>query len=131
MEELDYFLLPSSAWNMLITWYGLTDDSRAIARKVAEHGIYRKHIKVEIYLLEFKLAIHPNVKNVKPHTFSRVNTVGDLEAVLRKEFEVEEDAECRVWHGFMTHSYELLPNHSQTLCDAGLYSGQVMILRTI
>ena len=87
--------------------------------------MYMKHCKVEVYLLEFKLCVHPNFNNVKPHSFSRGDTVGDLEAVLRKEFEVEEAVECRVWHRFMTHTYELLASHPQTLQDAGLYNGQV------
>lgn len=125
MEELDYFLLPESAWNRLISWYGLTFNSRVIARKVVEHGMYMKHCKVEVYLLEFKLVIHPNFNIVKPHNFSRGDTVGYMEAVLKKEFNVEKDTECRVWHRFMTHTYELLSNRSQTLQDAGLYNGQV------
>ena len=125
MEELDYSLLPETAWNKLTSWYGLLEQSAVIARKVAEHGIYMKHLKVEVYLLEFKLVIHPNFNNVKPHSFSQADTVGDLEAVLKEEFKVEKDAKCRVWHRFMTHTYELLANHSQTLRDAGLYNGQV------
>jgi hypothetical protein len=89
---------------------------------------YTKHLKVEVYLLEFKLAIHPNINNVKCYSFSRLDTIANLEAVVRREFEVEEDAACRVWHRFMTHTYELLSNHSQTLQDAGFYNGQVKIL---
>jgi ubiquitin carboxyl-terminal hydrolase 4/11/15 len=101
-----------------------------IARKVAVHGIYMKHLKIEVYLMEFKLTIHPNIDNFKCHSFSRADTVEYLEAVLRKEFEVEEDAECRVWYRFMTHTYELLSNRSQTLQDAGLYNGQVLYYRS-
>ena len=125
MEELDYFLLPESAWNMLTSWYGLTSNSRVIARKVEEYGMLLKHMKVEVYLLVFKLTVHPNINDFKPCSFSRGDTVADLEAVLRKEFEVEKNAECRVWHRFMTHTYELLSNSSQTLKDACLYNGQV------
>ena len=125
MEERDYFLLPQSTWTMFTSWYGLTCNSRVIARNVVEYGIYMKRMRVEVYLLEFKIAIYPNVNNVKLHGFSRDDTVGDVEAVLRKEFEVEKDAECRVWHRFLSHTYELLSNSSQTLQDAGLYNGQV------
>ena len=128
MEELDYFLLPESAWNMLTSWYGLTHNSRTIARKVYEHGMYLKHMKVEIYLFEFKLTIHPNLSSFKLHWFSRTDTVGDLEAVTKEELKVEKDAECRVWHRFMTNTYELLSNRSQTLQDAGLYNGQVRVV---
>ena len=108
MEELDYFLLPESAWSMLISCYGLTSNSRAIARKVVEHGMYMKHCKVEVYLLEFKLAIYLNINDAKLHSFSQADTVGDLElsSILRKGFEVEKDAECRVWHRFMTDTYD-------------------------
>jgi ubiquitin carboxyl-terminal hydrolase 4/11/15 len=125
MEEFDYFLLPETAWNKLTSWYGLLEQSTVIARKVVEFGMYMKHLKVELYLLEFKLTIHPNIDNVKCYSFSREDNIENLEAVLRKEFEVEEDAECRVWYRFMTHTYELLSNRSQTLQDAGLYNGQV------
>ena len=128
MEELDYFLLPESAWVKLTSWYGLSQDSRPLARKVVEHGMYMKHCKVEVYLLEFKLSLHPISNTTKTRSFSRADTVGDLEAALKEEFEVDSNCECRVWHRFMTHTYELLSNSSQTLQDAGLYNGQVSYL---
>ena len=131
MEELDYFLLPESAWNKLTSWYGLLEQSMVIARNVAEHGMYMKYRKIEVYLLEFRLTIHPNIANYKLHSFSRVDTVENLKTALKQEFEVEEDAECRVWHIFMTHTYELLSNRSQTLQDAGLYNGQVVKLESL
>ena len=125
MEELDYFLLSEPAWSKLTSWYGFSQDSRPLARKVVEHGMYMKHCKVEVYLLEFKLSLHPNLNVSKSRSFSRADTVADLESALKEEFEVSGDAECRVWHRFMTHTYELLSNGSQSLQDAGLYNGQV------
>ena len=125
MEELDYFILPEAAWNMLTCWYGLSQNSRAIARKVVEHGMYMKHNKVEVYLLEFKLTLYPNMNVTKVRSFSRADTVGDLEAALKEEFHVDKNAECHVRHRFMTHTYKLLLNSSQSLLDAGLYNGQV------
>ena len=91
-------------------------------------AIYMKHLKVKVYLLEFKLTINPDIDNFKHHSFSRGDTVGYLEAVLKQEFEVEENADCCVRHNIfnMPHVYyELLPNYSQTLLDAHLYNGQV------
>ena len=32
MDELDYYLLPKSAWNKLASWYGLSPESKAISR---------------------------------------------------------------------------------------------------
>ena len=32
MEDLDYALLPEPAWNLLLSWYGLSVGSRPIIR---------------------------------------------------------------------------------------------------
>ena len=122
MEELDYYLLPETAWNKVIMWYGLSQNSRPLARKVVEFGKYMKHCVVEIYQFEFKLSIHPNINDAKIRSFSRADTVGDLEAALKEEFGVNKSAECRVWQCFMPHTYKLLSNKSQTLNNADLYN---------
>ncbi len=44
--------------------------------KVVEHGLYMKHCKVEVYLLEFKLSLHSNQNEVVCKQFSRADTVG-------------------------------------------------------
>ncbi len=49
----------------------------------------------------------------------------DLESAIREEFGVPPAKECRVWHRYMTHTYELLSKADQGLQDAGLYNGQV------
>ena len=102
-----------------------------------------KHCKVEVYLLEFKLSLHSQPNEVKTKQFSRASSVGrsegtctwhkltstvcvaELEQELKETFSVDKDSECRVWHRYMTNTYELLNNSSQTLQDAGLYNGQV------
>ena len=111
---------------MLTSWYGLSSNSSPIARNVVEHGMYMKHCKLEVYLLELKLTLHPNLNVTKTRSFSRADTVGDFEAALREEFQVGRDHECRVWYRFMTTTYELLSNSSQTLQDAGLYNELVL-----
>ena len=49
-------------------------------RKVVEHGLshglYMKHCKVEVYLLEFKLCLHPKLNEPVNMTFSRAETIG-------------------------------------------------------
>ncbi len=42
-----------------------------------EYGLYMKHCKVEVYLLEFKICIHPNLNDIKKREFSRADTVGE------------------------------------------------------
>ena len=118
-----------------------------------EHGLYMKHCKVEVYLLEFKLSLHPKSNEPVNKSFSRADTIGtlyslygampflsllmspsplhsfpaDLEAKLRSVFDVEKDVHCRVWHRYMTSTYELLSDPNQSLQDAGLYNGQVRV----
>ena len=51
---------------------------------------------------------------------------GDLEAVMRRLYAIPDDTPCRVWHRYMSHTYELLSDLFQTLQDAGLYNMQVI-----
>ena len=50
----------------------------------------------------------------------------DLEATLREVYAIPADTPCQVWHQYMSHTYALLSNPSQTLQDAGLYNMQVV-----
>ena len=77
MEDLDYSLLPEEVWKKFVSWYGIEESSRPIPRRVVEHGLYVKHCKVEVYLVEFKLALHPDVDTTKAKKFSRADTVGE------------------------------------------------------
>ena len=52
-------------------------------------------------------------------------STAELEKELRHTFSVEEKTVCRVWHRYMSHTYELLSDSNQTLQDAGLYNMQV------
>ena len=52
-------------------------------------------------------------------------STAELEKELRLTFSVEEKTVCRVWHRYMSHTYELLSDSNQTLQDAGLYNMQV------
>ena len=78
MEELDYSLVPETAWHHLVSWYGVSDGSRPIARRVLEYGLYMKPCKVEVYLLNFKLTLHPKLSETTTEPFSRADTVGML-----------------------------------------------------
>ena len=78
MEDLDYSLVPEEGWRKFVSWYGIEESSRPIPRRVVEHGLYVKHCKVEVYLVEFKLALHPEVDSVITKKFSRADTVGEL-----------------------------------------------------
>ena len=78
MEGVDYSLVPEEVWKKFVLWYGIEESSHPIPRFVVEHGLYVKHCKVEVYLLEFKLALHPDVDTYEVKKFSRADTVGEL-----------------------------------------------------
>ena len=47
-------------------------------RKVVECG-QLKRLKVEVYLMDFKFCIHPNLSDVSPAQLSRATTVGEID----------------------------------------------------
>jgi ubiquitin carboxyl-terminal hydrolase 4/11/15 len=79
MEYVDYSLIPKPAYDLLVSWYGLSRGSRHICRcVVAEFGIFVKCLIVEVYLCDLRLCIHPNINNIKLIPFSRADTVSEL-----------------------------------------------------
>ena len=78
MEDLDYSLVPEEVWKKFVSWYDIEEASQPIPRCVVEHGLYVKHCKVEVYLVEFKLALHPDVDSYVSKNFSRADTVGEF-----------------------------------------------------
>ncbi|NWX91968.1 UBP4 hydrolase, partial [Nothoprocta pentlandii] len=77
IDELDYVLVPTEAWNKLVTWYGCIDGQKPIVRKVVEYGLFVKHCKVEVYLLELKLCENNDPDNVVSCHFSKADTIGN------------------------------------------------------
>lgn len=47
---------------------------------------------------------------------------------MRKEFNISDEKEVRLWNRYMTNMYEPLKNKENTLQDAGLYQGQVIVI---
>lgn len=76
IDELDYVLFPVEAWEKLVNWYGVIEGQPAIARNVVEHGMFVKHCKVEVYLVELKLCHNSDMDNFHVRSFSRVDVVG-------------------------------------------------------
>lgn len=103
IDELDYVLVPTEAWNKLISWYSCLDGQRPIVRKVRqantferiffpfkirllnvslflqviEHGMFVKHCKVEVYLLELNLCENNNMDIAVTRYFSKADTIGE------------------------------------------------------
>ncbi|XP_040448194.1 ubiquitin carboxyl-terminal hydrolase 4 isoform X2 [Falco naumanni] len=128
VDELDYVLVPTEAWNKLVAWYGCIDGQQPIVRKVVEYGVFVKHYKVEVYLLELKLCESSNPDNVISCHFSKADTVATIEKEMRKLFNIPAEKETRLWNRYMSNMYEQLSKLDSTVQDAGLYQGQVVLI---
>uniref|UniRef100_A0A3B3ZMD5 Ubiquitin carboxyl-terminal hydrolase n=1 Tax=Periophthalmus magnuspinnatus TaxID=409849 RepID=A0A3B3ZMD5_9GOBI len=125
IDELDYVLVPTEAWNKLVSWYGCLEGQRPIVRKVVEHGMFVKHCKVEVYLLELNLCENDNMENVVTRHFSKADTI---EKEMRTLFNIPSEKETRLWNKYMSNTYEQLNKPDSTVQDAGLFQGQVLVI---
>ncbi|NXG38708.1 UBP4 hydrolase, partial [Dromaius novaehollandiae] len=128
IDELDYVLVPTEAWNKLVTWYGCIDGQEPIVRKVVEYGLFVKHCKVEVYLLELKLCENRDPDNVVSCHFSKADTIATIEKEMRKLFNIPTEKETRLWNRYMSNAYEQLSKLDSTVQDAGLYQGQIVLI---
>ncbi|XP_075040021.1 ubiquitin carboxyl-terminal hydrolase 4 isoform X2 [Mixophyes fleayi] len=128
IDELDYVLVPTEAWDKLMCWYGSVQDQQPIVRKVVEHGMFVKHCKVEVYLIELKLCENGDPDNVVPRHFSKADTIDSIEMEMRNIFNIAADKETRLWNRYMTNTYEQLTKPDNTVQDAGLYQGQILVI---
>uniref|UniRef100_A0A667YNR1 Ubiquitin carboxyl-terminal hydrolase 4 n=1 Tax=Myripristis murdjan TaxID=586833 RepID=A0A667YNR1_9TELE len=128
IDELDYVLVPTEAWNKLVSWYGCLEGQRPIVRKVVEHGMFVKHCKVEVYLLELNLCENDNMDNVVTRHFSKADTIDTIEKEMRSLFEIPSEKETRLWNKYMSNTYEQLNKPDSTVQDAGLFQGQVLVI---
>ncbi len=51
-----------------------------------------------------------------------------IEKELRKLFSISEEKEVRLWNKYMSNTYEHLNKPDNTVQDAGLYQGQVIVI---
>uniref|UniRef100_A0A673AKU5 Ubiquitin carboxyl-terminal hydrolase n=1 Tax=Sphaeramia orbicularis TaxID=375764 RepID=A0A673AKU5_9TELE len=128
IDELDYVLVPTEAWNKLVSWYGCLEGQRPIVRKVVEHGMFVKHCKVEVYLLELNLCENDNMDNVVTRHFSKADTIDTIEKEMRTLFDIPSEKETRLWNKYMSNTYEQLNKPDSTVQDAGLFQGQVLVI---
>nr|XP_023415999.1 ubiquitin carboxyl-terminal hydrolase 4 isoform X2 [Cavia porcellus] len=128
IDELDYVLVPAEAWNKLLNWYGCVEGQQPIVRKVIEHGLFVKQCKVEVYLLELKLCENSDPTNVFSCHFSKADTIATIEKKMRKLFNIPAERETRLWNKYTSNTYEQLSKLDNTIQDAGLYQGQVLII---
>jgi len=132
IDEMDYVLVPEEAWDMLVAEFGLQDNvegtSSAVKRKVVEHGMFVKQFKVEVYYIEFQLAENSNLEEQKKKKFSKSDTLEEIQTVMKELFGIPALEETRLWNKYTSNTYEQLARLDNTVQDAGLFSGQLIII---
>ncbi|XP_034296931.1 ubiquitin carboxyl-terminal hydrolase 4 [Pantherophis guttatus] len=128
IDELDYVLVSTEAWDKLANWYGCMEGQKPIVRKVVEYGLFVKHCKVEVYLLELKLCQNSDPTNLVDSYFSKADTIATIEKEMRKQFNISDGKEVRLWNKCTNNAYEQLSKLDSTIQDAGLYQGQVVLI---
>uniref|UniRef100_A0A8C2KXT7 Ubiquitin carboxyl-terminal hydrolase n=1 Tax=Cyprinus carpio TaxID=7962 RepID=A0A8C2KXT7_CYPCA len=128
IDELDYVLVPTEAWNKLVSWYGCLEGQKPIIRKVVEHGMFVKHCKVEVYLLELNLCENDNMDKIVTRHFSKADTIDTIGKEMRTLFDIPSEKEIRLWNKYMSNTYEQLNKLDSTVQDAGLFQGQVLVI---
>ena len=132
IDEMDYVLVPEEAWEGLEKQFGVEDNmegrSTAVKRKVVEHGMFVKQFKVEVYYIEFQLAENSNLEETKKKKFSKSDTLEFIQGVMREEFSIPAEADTRLWNKYTSNTYEQLARLDNTVQDAGLFSGQLIII---
>ena len=51
-----------------------------------------------------------------------------IEKEMRKLFNIGDEAEVRLWNKYMSNTYEQLSKPENTVQDAGLYQGQIIVI---
>lgn len=115
IEELDYILLPKEAWDKLISWYGLSEHQKPIARKVVEQGMFVKHCRVEVYLTELKLCKFSNMDCCVSRHFSKADTVVCIEKEMHKIFKIPDGKKTRLWNKYMSNTFKCLNNPGSSI----------------
>uniref|UniRef100_A0A669QJ07 Ubiquitin carboxyl-terminal hydrolase 4 n=1 Tax=Phasianus colchicus TaxID=9054 RepID=A0A669QJ07_PHACC len=128
IAQLDYVLVPSSAWQKLVSWYRCIEGQQPIVRKVMEFGLYAKHCEVEVYPLELKLCESSSPSNVISCCFSRRDSVATLVKEIRKLFKIPAEKDVRLWSSHFDGSYEQLSELGVTLEDANIYHGELVLI---
>ncbi|KAL6490639.1 hypothetical protein MHYP_G00009840 [Metynnis hypsauchen] len=129
IDELDYILLPTEGWYKLISWYGLAEGQKPIARKVIVCGMFVKHCKVEVYLTELSLCEYSDMDNIIKRSFSKADTGASIEKEMRNLFGIPDEKVTRLWCKYMNNTLQPLNQPvSVTVNEAGLYQGQVLII---
>ena len=106
----------------------MVEGQEPVRRKVVEHGMFVKHCKVEVYFIEFQLAENSRLEETRKKKFSKSDTLETIQSTMRAEFNIPAESEVRLWNKYSSNTFEQLAKLDHTVQDAGLFSGQLIII---
>lgn len=127
VEGEDYVLLSTTAWNLLVSWYGLEHGQPPIERKVVD---WRGICEVEVYPVELLLARHSDMDTTHTAEFSQTDSIDLVLRTAQDHFVVSPQEETRLWVKNAEGSFERLCNTRVSLRTASLKSGQLVVMET-
>ncbi|KAI1892985.1 hypothetical protein AGOR_G00139140 [Albula goreensis] len=125
VESEDFVLVPAEAWHKLLAWYSMVPEQPALERKVVD---LPSTVKVEVYPVEIFLCLHSDMENVLTAQFSRADSINTIQKTMRKQFEVPDSAETRLWMKSSETSCERLRNIHSSVLDSCLSTGMTVIM---
>lgn len=127
VEGEDYVLLSTTAWNLLVSWYGLEHGQPPIERKVVD---WRGICEVEVYPVELLLARHSDMDTTHTAEFSQADSIDLVLRTAQDHFVVSPQEETRLWVKNAEGSFERLCNTRVSLRTASIKSGQLVVMET-
>ena len=94
LKETSYKLVPAQAWDNLLAWYGITEDSVEIKRQVTKRGY---DYKVEIYHLEVKTSIYPDNSCIQSIFITRCDTIHSLDRKVRALYNITSERQILMY----------------------------------
>uniref|UniRef100_A0A670YVU1 Ubiquitin carboxyl-terminal hydrolase n=1 Tax=Pseudonaja textilis TaxID=8673 RepID=A0A670YVU1_PSETE len=78
--------------------------------------------------MELKLGQDSDPTELVDCYFSKADTIATIEKEMRKQFNIPDSKEVRLWNRCTSNAYEQLSKLDSTIQDAGLYQGQVVLI---
>jgi ubiquitin carboxyl-terminal hydrolase 4/11/15 len=120
VDKQDYELIPKEAYQKLASWYG---GGPEIARRVVSQGDNKDYLVVEVHphfllVSTNKDTDYPNTfLNYKEVSFSKYTKVSDMITELKEQFNIDKNAETRLWRVSNGSPYELFSKNATANLD--------------
>ncbi len=127
-EDVDFVLVPEKVWDLFCTQYTLAIGQEPIGRKVVDQGLLSSYLGIEIYLTELKVARYPEVEKTISLSFSKTDSLENVEQAFRKAFRVPDSQPVRLLNRLDgNQTYEELAQKKQSIQELSLTSSQTIV----